>query len=263
MSKESLSPKIIVSLTSFPEAIPYAVQAIRSVLDGAFSPDKVVLYLDTQKFPGEVLPQELEVLKSECPAFEVRFNDVDMRSYKKLIPALKDFPDDVIVTIDDDIRYHRDMLRELVEIHRILPDAIIAHRVRKAKLNSPYKSWNKYKWYDFIFKKFHFTHLAMQTGVGGVLYPPHALDEEMLDPKLFTVLAPTVDDIWFWLAAVSKGTYVVPVPGWRPKIVEVGKPGKFSLKTVNLKPEDDRNRKALELVLERYPIIRKRLENSK
>ena len=51
--------KIIVSLTSFPAAIPYAVQAIRSVLRGSLLPDKVVLYLDTQKFPGEVLPPEL------------------------------------------------------------------------------------------------------------------------------------------------------------------------------------------------------------
>ena len=30
--------KIIVSLTSFPEAIPYAVQAIRSVLKGSYTP---------------------------------------------------------------------------------------------------------------------------------------------------------------------------------------------------------------------------------
>ena len=44
--------RIIVSLTSFPAAIPYAVQAIRSVLRGSLLPDKVVLYLDTQKFPG-------------------------------------------------------------------------------------------------------------------------------------------------------------------------------------------------------------------
>lgn len=43
--------RIIVSLTSFPEAIPYAVEAIRSILRGSLQPDKIVLYLDTQKFP--------------------------------------------------------------------------------------------------------------------------------------------------------------------------------------------------------------------
>ena len=63
--------RIIVSLTSFPAAIPYAVQAIRSVLRGSLLPDKVVLYLDTQKFPGEVLPPELEALKRESPLLEI------------------------------------------------------------------------------------------------------------------------------------------------------------------------------------------------
>lgn len=263
MNKNAQPKRIIVSLTSFPSAIPYATQAIRSILGGSLLPDKVVLYLDAQKFPGETLPPELENLKIENPILDVRFDDADIRSYKKLIPALKDFPDDIIVTIDDDICYYKDMLRDLVSIHEQQPDAIIAHRVRRAKLNRPYKTWRKYKWYDFVFKKFHFSHLAMQTGVGGVLYPPHSLDEKMLRPELFMEIAPTVDDIWFWLAAVSKGTYVIPVPGWHPKIVEVGKPVEVSLKTVNLEPGDDRNRKALEKILEKYPNIKERLENSK
>ena len=255
--------RIIVSLTSFPAAIPYAVQAIRSILQGSLLPDKIVLYLDTQKFPDGKLPAELETLKAECSIFEVRFDPAEIRSYKKLIPALKDFPNDIIVTIDDDIAYHKDMLRNLIKVHNRLPNAIISHRVRKVMLNAPYKTWRKYKWYDFIFKRYIFDYHAMQTGVGGVLYPPHALDENMLAPALFTALAPTNDDIWFWTAAVSKGTYVVPVPGWHPKLIEIGKPGEFALKTVNLKPGDDRNREALEKILEHYPAIKQRLENGK
>ena len=46
--------KITVSLTSFPEAIPYAVQAIRSVLGGSLLPDRVVLYLDINRISGVV-----------------------------------------------------------------------------------------------------------------------------------------------------------------------------------------------------------------
>lgn len=55
--------RIIVSLTSFPAAIPYAIQAIRSVLNGTLKPDKIVLYLDTKKFPNGKIPNELEDLK--------------------------------------------------------------------------------------------------------------------------------------------------------------------------------------------------------
>jgi len=248
--------KIIVSLTSFPEAIPYAIKAIISILNGTTLPDKIVLYLDSFKFIDNKLPHELEELKSNNPILDIRFNSLDIRSYKKLIPALKDFPNEIIVTIDDDIYYHKNILKDLIKVHKKYPNAIIAHRVRKIKLNKPYSKWGKYKWYDFVFKKYHFSHLAMQTGVGGVLYPPNSLDKEMLDPNLFMELAPSTDDVWFWAAAVSKGTYVIPVPFGKNRAVEIGKPKALSLKTINLKPGDDRNRKALEKILDFYPKIK-------
>lgn len=251
--------KIIVSLTSFPAALPYAVHAIYSILRGSMLPDKIVLYLDTQKFPNEILPQEIHDLKNECPFFEVRFDPTDIRSYKKLIPALRDFPNDIIVTIDDDINYHKNMLRDLVRTHLQQPTSIIAHRVRIIKPSQPYKKWRKYKWYDFIFKKYHFNHLSLLTGVGGVLYPPHSLDEDMLNPEIFTKLAPTTDDIWFWAAAVSKGTYIVPVPYGKTRAKEIGKPHELSLKSINVNPDDDRNRKAFENILSHYPQIKNKI----
>ena len=263
MNKHTDNEQIIVSLTSFPEAIPYAVQAIRSILNGSLLPDKVVLYLDTPKFPGGILPAELEALKQETSLLEVRFDEAEIRSYKKLVPALRDFPNSVIVTIDDDISYPVDMLKQLVKMHKQLPNAIIAHRARKVKPELPYRKWRKYKFHDFIFRKHHFNFHTLQTGVGGVLYPPHSLDETMLDAELFMQMAPTNDDIWFWAAAVAKGTYVVPVPGWHPKAIEIGKPGEFSLKTVNLKPGDDRNREALDKIFEHYPAIRQRVAHGK
>ncbi len=202
-------------------------------------------------------------MKKKNPVFEGRFDPAEIRSYKKLIPALRDFPDDVIVTVDDDIYYHTDLLRDLLRLHKRFPDSIIAHRVRHLKLDAPYSEWKKYKWYDFIFRRYHFDYHAMQTGVGGVLYPPHSLDESMLKPEIFMKLAPTNDDIWFWAAAVAKGTYVIPLPDGRRHQHGVGKPGRFSLKTVNLKPGDDRNKTALDNILEHYPTIRRRVENGK
>lgn len=255
--------QVIVSLTSFPEAIPYATRAIQSILNGSVLPDKVVLYLTFSQFKEGEIPQELLKLANDNSIFEIRNYDRDIRSYRKLIPALKDFPDAVIVTVDDDVAYHKNMLRDLLRLHEQLPDAIIAHRVRRIKLNAPYRKWRKYKWYDFIFKRHHFSHLAMQTGVGGVLYPPHSLDEKMLDSALFMALAPTTDDVWFWAAAVSRGTYVVPLPGGKSRCVEVGKPVEFSLKRINISSGNDRNREALERILEKYPHIKQRVENGK
>lgn len=100
----------------------------------------------------------------------------------------------------------------------------------------------------------------MQTGVGGVLYPPNALDTSMLDANLFMKLAPTNDDIWFWAAAVSKGTYVIPLPNGRHHPQEIGKPGEVALQTINIKSGIDKNRDALEKILAHFPEIKKRIE---
>lgn len=251
--------EIIVSLTSFPAAISYAIVAIRSILSGSVLPDRIVLYLTYSQFNENGIPQEILKMQEKYPIFEIRNYETDIRSYRKLVPALRDFPDSVIVTIDDDVSYHKDMLRKLLNLHAKLPNAIIAHRVRKIRLNAPYRKWGKYTWYNFIFKKHHFNHLALQTGVGGVLYPPHSLDTKMMDPIQFMELAPTNDDIWFWAAAVSKGTYVVPLPNGIRTPKEIGKPSVISLTNFNIFSNQDRNRIALNNILEHYPNIKTKI----
>ena len=52
-------PEVVVSMTSFPQAIPYAVGAIRSILNGSVLPDRLVLYLTFSQFGDAGLPEEL------------------------------------------------------------------------------------------------------------------------------------------------------------------------------------------------------------
>lgn len=242
-------------MTSFPPAIPYAEQAIRSILEGSVLPDKVVLYLTFSQFADTEIPESLRELARENPVFEIRNYDHDIRSYRKLIPALIDFPDAIIVTVDDDVAYHRDMVRDLLDMHRQYPDAILAHRAKRIKPGKPYREWKKYRWYDFVFKRIHRGYLNLQTGVGGVLYPPHSLREDMLDKDVFTKLAPSTDDIWFWAAAVAKGFPVIPVPFGHNKPRGLHKPKELSLKTTNFKGKTDRNLTALNAILDHYPEI--------
>jgi len=258
-----IEPKqVVVSLTSFPAAIPYAIRAIQSILDGTVHPDKIVLYLTFSQFNEGKIPQELRALSDKNPVFEIRNYDEDIRSYRKLIPALKDFPDAIIVTVDDDVSYHKNMLRDLLRLHRQIPDVILAHRAKQLKMNAPYRKWKKYRWYNFLTKKLHFNFRNIQTGVGGVLYPPHSLNPKMLDSKTFMEVSPTTDDIWFWAAAAANGTKVVPFPfGRHNKPRGLKKPKELSLKTVNFKSGIDLNRAALEKILDSYPVIKQRLEN--
>jgi hypothetical protein len=252
--------QVIVSLTSFPSAISFAVQAVKSILEGTVMPDRIILYLTASQFPEGEIPFELLELK-ENKLFEVRFYEENIRSYTKLIPALKDFPNDIIVTIDDDVWYDKDMLRVLLRLHDKFPDAILAHRAKKIKLNAPYRKWKKYRWYHFVFKRIHSSYRNLQTGVGGVLYPPHSLKKEMINPELFKAIAPTTDDIWFWAAAVANGTKIIPVPFGYNKPRGLKKPKGLSLKTTNFKSGIDLNSESLKKILKKYPEILQKIES--
>jgi hypothetical protein len=139
---------------------------------------------------------------------------------------------------------------------------VLAHRAKLIVPGAPYRRWKKYRWYSFLFRRLHLDYRTIQTGVGGVLYPPGALETSMLDQAVFMAIAPTTDDIWFWAAAVARGTYVVPVPfGPHNKPRGLGKPRELSLKMVNFKSGEDRNAAALAAIIEKYPTVGKRLKD--
>lgn len=254
--------QVIISLTSFPPAIRYVVPAVKSLLAGLVLPDKIVLYLTYSQFGEEGVPKDLLKLAEESPIFEIRNYDRDIRSYRKLVPALRDFPEAVIVTVDDDVAYDRDMLRDFLAIHKKYPDCVLAHRAKRIKPDQPYRNWKKLRWYHFLGEKIKRGYDIIQTGVGGVLYPPHALLPEMIDEELFTKLAPTTDDIWFWAAAVANGRMVMATPyGTHNKPKGLGKPKELSLKSVNFKSGNDRNDNAFKAILDKYPIISERLQH--
>lgn len=251
--------QIIVSLTSFPAAIQYAAGAVRSILRGSVLPDRVVLYLTFSQFGEGGVPREILDLARENPRFEVRDYGRDIRSYRKLIPALRDFPEATIVTVDDDVDYGRHFLRDLLRLHKEFPHAVLAHRAKRMRPGLPYRNWKKYRWYHFLFRRIHAGFTNLPTGAGGVLYPAHALKAEMMDESLFTRIAPTTDDIWFWAAATANGVPVIPVPFGQNKPRGLGKPKNLSLKTTNFKGGTDRNAAALDAILQAFPELREKI----
>ena len=134
---------------------------------------------------------------------------------------------------------------------------MLAHRAKRIAPGKPYRKWKKYRWYDFVFKRIHNDFANLQTGEGGVLYPPHSLRKDMLDVELFTKVAPSCDDIWFWAAAVVNGYPTIPVPFGRNKPRGLHKPKELSLKTTNFKNGIDRNAKAYNAIIERKPVNQK------
>lgn len=194
------SPQFIVSLTSYgrrvANVLPYTLV---SLLKQSVLPDRIVLWLDEEKWSNETLPKKIHLLKRH--GIEIRFCK-DIRSYTKLIPALQEFPNDVIITVDDDGVYRKDLLEELLLAYQDDPTRIYSHHVRYPTLDSegrftPYNCWES----ETYENKF-----IMPLGVSGVLYPPRSLHPDVTDSQTALTLCPMADDLWFWIMALRKGT---------------------------------------------------------
>ena len=209
------SPQFIVTLTSYGRRVsakaPYAVC---SLLNQSVPPDRIVLWLAT----GTQVPKQLQ--KLQAFGLEIQFCK-DTRSYKKLIPALTAFPDDILITADDDCYYHVDWFKMLKEAYLKHPHKIHCHRAHEICLDEnkqviPYEEWRA------CVKNFEHSKRLFPTGVGGVLYPPHVFNNEILKEAVFCKLAPTNDDIWFWAMARHSGAEYALVKGGFPEVTDIG-----------------------------------------
>lgn len=256
--------KIIVSLTSFPGGMGAIVPVLRSLLVQTVRPDKIILYLTDPEFPTRKIPNDLELLVKQNPILEIRFYPENIRSYTKLIPVLQDFPDDIIITVDDDVLYPDNIIEQLLLEHKKNPQTIISHRVRKMRFDRnwnllPYETWKIYKKIRYLTWGTKPKYINFLTGTGGVLYPPHSLHPDVLNQKLFCELAPTADDVWFWAMAVLNGTKTKPVRFGNYQTINLDKPLENSLLNVNL--VDDRNGNFARNIIKKYPEIMKKIKN--
>lgn len=206
-----LDRPLVVTLTSYPPRFPHLGKTLRSLLDQTVMPDNVILWLahaDIDKLPNDVRALEA------C-GLEIRGCD-DLRSYKKLIPALREDPNRYFVTADDDVYYPPDWLFDLVGTAIEHPSEVIAFRAHIALLDEdggflPYRNWilatDRTRVTDPA-------HRLFPTGVGGILYPPHCFAEDIDREDLFLSLAPHGDDIWFFWQARAGGTNYRRVATW-------------------------------------------------
>lgn len=197
---------IIVSLTSYGERVKTAYLAIESIMEQTMKANRIVLWLDNS-WESKRLPESLQMLKKR--GLEIFFCN-DIRSYKKLIPSLKKFPNDTIITIDDDLIFDINILEDLIVPYLENPQRIYCCRAHQIVLGKdakpiPYNNWNHFipepqtGWWVF------------PTGGGGCLYPPHSLDEEVLNEKVFMDICKFADDVWFKAMALKKGTETMRV----------------------------------------------------
>lgn len=205
MMPEFSDKRIIVSFTSFPARIERLWIVVRCMKRQTIKADKIVLWLSKEQFKYIPIPESLTSLVDDH--FEIRFVENDVRSHKKYCYAFKEFKDDLVILIDDDIYYPSVMIEGLLEGLKNHPDAVICQYGSVMKYNEdgtlpPFASW----WKE-IAETSDSKDFFLGTG-GGSLFQPNKIISTILDTKLATRLTPLADDIWVNAMIRLSGLYI-------------------------------------------------------
>ena len=204
--------KLIVSFTSYPDRISFVPGVLESLYSQSLKPDRIVLWLAEEQFPGheDDLPGKLveDVIAGKI---DLRWCD-NLGSHKKYFYAMQEFPDDIIIIVDDDVHYHPDTIKTLYFKHLVYPGCVVGLYCKLLFFDDtntirPYKEWPV---------GICLNSPSMQlvpTGGNGVLYPPYSVDPCIFDKQAILshcnykgVICG--DDLWLKAHAILLGTLV-------------------------------------------------------
>lgn len=203
--KRHSGPRIIVSFTTFPARYNAIPVVLKSLAYQSMKADKIVLYLSKEQCRD--VPPILKNLYKY--GLEVKIADGDMRSHKKYLYAMTEYPDDIIVTIDDDLVYPPNMIKSLYLSYQRFPNCVSALMVTEIGKNED-GSLKKYvEWEVALNMKYCPSNTLIAMTGAGALYPPHLLCRDTFDTDKIKALCFTADDIWMKFMELKSGVQVV------------------------------------------------------
>lgn len=252
--------KIIVSLTTFPARISKVHKTIENLLTQTIKPDKIILWLTEKEFPNKEADLPENLLKLKEYGLTISWCEY-MRSYQKLVPALMEYPNDIIITVDDDFYYPENIIEDLYISYLKEPNVIHAHRTWRGHLIGDYMKQNSNN--SMLMNKYPIpSFFNFLMGYGGVLYPPNALHKEVLNINRFKELIPTHDDIWFWAMSVLGKTKTKQVNGFDMSIDLIEDTQQYGLRNINKKnSEGIETEEGFNKLIKAYPEILNILKN--
>lgn len=262
LTTQKRETELIVSLTSFPQRINTVVKTINTIMQQTVKPDKIILWLAEEQFPNKTddLPKDLIELQKLGLTIDWY---KDIRSYKKLIPTLKKYPNAIIVTADDDIYYEKDWLESLYNSYLANPN--YAHirrciRVQNGE-NTLIRLSDRQTDYENFFEP---DYLNQLVGCAGCLYPPNCFYKDITDENKFMSLIPTHDDVYFWFMLILNHTKIQLVKGFDANVYCIEGSQQYGLCKQNndKNGEGIPNQQAYKIMLEHYPQVMDIINNN-
>lgn len=149
-------------------------------------------------FDKDIVP---ELFKTH-PLIELIYSDLDIKSHNKYYHTALKYPNDVIITIDDDVEYPETFIEDCVKSYTENPNVVHAGRVHKIKYRDgnmlPYKQW------EWESKEEEASFDLFFTGVGGVVYPPNFFKESDLPITIINQYIKTDDILLNYIARKNR-----------------------------------------------------------
>lgn len=243
--------KVIVSMTSYKKRLSSLHICVKSIFLQSVRPDKIILYLheDDKKY----ITRELYNL--ERYGLEIRIVDDDLKPHKKYFFSMLEFPNDIIITIDDDAMYSPKLIENLLKTHYKYPNDIVAARGRMIQFDTLGREFRPYDEWRLNTTENVPSMNLLATGVGGVLYPPKILDYSTLLNKKELKKYIETDDLWLKAVEIMSGVPTVlcskKVDMNRIDIEEVQKEGLFNTNTGKF----GKNDKNWHLLVEQFNLV--------
>lgn len=245
--------EIIISLTSFPARIELVWMTVASLMNQTLKPKKIILWLSKEQFIGEeTLPKSLLILKER--GLEIRFC-TDLKPHKKYFYVMQEYPEDIIVTVDDDIFYPENHLEMLWKKHLEFPAAVCCWFAHRITYNAVGKIEEYRKWDGGISGETTPSFQVMAVGCGGVLYPPHSLSMNVFKKEDIFTLCPVTDDLWLKAMEIENETKTVRCTESSQVFYGFLKTRKTGLFTENA--DKAGNDEAIAAIMEKYPHVEK------
>ena len=208
INHDNRNHEIIISLTSFPARFKSLPLALRALLNQTLKPDRIILWLTEEECKNIDIPQDINILTNY--GIEIKYAPINLKPHNKLYFTLKENPNSIIISVDDDNIYSPKLVERLYKAHKEHPKCVccnMAHEITlKNGIPDKYDNWN-----GGAPGKEGISNYYVALGVGGVLYPPNCFDKEYFNINLITELALTADDLWLKFTELRLGIPVYKI----------------------------------------------------
>ena len=200
-----INEKLIISIASKLCNLHNTDKVIKSILSQNvhLSYYKIILIISKKEIKNiNIIPKSILLLK-KYNKIRLIFSDVDINLQTRLIIAIKEYPKNPILIINDDAIFPEGWLEMFINDHRKYPNDIISGSIqyfigKNLKIKEFKEGFKGIKFGIFNhIANMIFNFAFVNTNLGGTLYPANSFkNKDFFDYQLFNTISRNSDEFW-------------------------------------------------------------------